>query len=171
MPKAQTPGDFLYSRGFPIRLDLILFILTRKCIPDKAYTSRYSILGVYHQSGKWDTFFWGNWLISGHSCTTWFLGNYTPKATPRNMPIVSLLIEKSWIFSLFHSIVPSGACVYTQPCLTLCNPMDYSYQLWGQSVICSLRGTVTVSNTMPTIVKTQQILRYKWIINILLVKQ
>lgn len=98
------------------------------------------------------------------------LGSCTPKATLRNTPIVSLLIEKSWIFSLFHSTVTLGVCVYTPSCLTLCNPMDYSYQLWGQSVICLLRGKITVSNTM-SILQTQKIIRHKWIINILLVKQ
>lgn len=62
-------------------------------------------------------------------------------------------------------------CVCVYSVMPVCNPMDYSYQLWGQSVICLLRDIITVSNTMSTIVKTQQILRHKWIMNILLVKQ
>ena len=138
------------------RLSVYIHILNSWSIPSE-WRVRHSFLGEL-------TDFWVQMYNS-------ILGSYTPKATPRNMPIVSLLIEKSWIFSLFHSTVTLGVCVYTQSCLTLCNPMDYSYQLWGQSVICLLRGKITVSNTISIIVETQKIIKHTLIINILLVKQ
>lgn len=40
LPKAWLHADFLYTKSFPTRLNLILFFLTREYIPDRSYTTR-----------------------------------------------------------------------------------------------------------------------------------